>query len=291
MAVFGEPALKENTKVQLDVNGHKFFLRGNRIRKKGWMEYYAPYIRFKVVNFPPVEEGDRFCLRWIKCEEKFTCPPCRYNPSSLLNKMEKLGIGTKTTRADIIQNLYNRGYVRDERIVVTELGFIIIDILETFAPAVTSIKLTQELEDKMNQVKNNLINRENVITDVIEKLRQLLLNFKENEKTIGRVLSKATKKGQVKKQIVGKCPNCNTGDLIIISSRKTGKRFIGCTNYFKRICSTSFPLPQKGAIKPAKSKCKACGWPQVLVWIGHRKPWKLCFNPNCSFKKKMKRKN
>jgi DNA topoisomerase-1 len=290
MAVFGEEALKESLKVRLDVNGHSFFLRGRRILKEGWMEYYKPYVRVEEVLLPRIEEGDKVRLRRVIREDKFTCPESRYNPGSLLKKMEELGIGTKATRADIIQTLYNRGYVRDERIVVTELGFDVIDVLGKYAPTVTSAQLTQELEGKMEQIQNNKMKLETVLAEVVEQLKPQLEQFKENEEPIGEALTKAIRRAQTEERIVGKCPNCGTGNLTIIYSRTTRKRFIGCSNYFKGVCRTSFPLPQRGTVKPAGNNCKACGWPQVLVWFRGRKPWNLCFNPDCSLKAARRRR-
>ena len=291
MAVFGEEALKESLKVRLEVNNNTFFLRGRRILKEGWMEFYKPYVRAEEVLLPPIKEGDKVRLRQVIREDKFTCPQSRYNPSSLLKKMEELGIGTKATRADIIQTLYNRGYVKDERIVVTELGFDVIEILGKYAPMVTSTKLTQELEGKMEQIQNNRMKREKVLAEVVEQLKPQLEQFKENEEPIGEALTKATKRAKTQERIVGKCPNCGTGKLMIIYSRKTRKRFIGCTNYFKGLCKTSFPLPQRGTVKPTGNNCKACGWPQVLVWIRGRRPWRLCFNPDCALKEKRRKKS
>jgi len=282
LAVFGEDALKEILKVRLDVNGHSFFLRGRRILKQGWMEYYMPYVRAEEVLLPQIEESDAVRLRRVTREDKFTCPPPRYNPSSLLKRMEELGIGTKATRADIIQTIYNRGYVRDERIVVTELGFDVIDVLNKYAPIVTSAQLTRELEDKMEQIRNNKMKRKTVLDEVIEQLKPQLEHFKENEETIGEALTHAIQRAQAQERIVGKCPNCGTGNLTIIYSRKTGKRFLGCSNYFKGVCSTSFSLPQRGIITPTGNSCKACGWPQILVRLKGRRPWNLCFNPDCS---------
>jgi DNA topoisomerase-1 len=272
------------------VNNHGFYLKGRRILKEGWMQYYTPYIRAKEVLLPSIKEGDSVRFKSINKEDQFTCPPPRYNQSSFLKKMEQLEIGTKATRADIIETLYNREYVKDERIKVTELGFEIIDILGRYAPDVTSARLTQELDKKMEQIQNNTMKRENVIADVIEQLKPQLEKLKQNQEAIGEALSKAIKKVTEKERLVGKCPTCKTGDLAIIYSRKTKKRFIGCTNYFKGLCSTSFPLPQRGTVKPTRSRCKLCGWPQVLVWLKSRKPWNLCFNPDCSSKAKLRKK-
>ncbi|PVX25987.1 MAG: DNA topoisomerase I [Candidatus Bathyarchaeum sp.] len=290
MAVFGDDALKESIKVRLELNNHGFFVRGRRILKQGWMEYYKPYVRAEDVVLPPIKEGDNVRLLRVIREDKFTCPPPRYNPSSLLKKMEELGIGTKATRADIIQTLYNRGYVKDERILVTELGFDVIDVLGKYAPTVASAKLTRDLEDKMEQIQNSKMKRETVIAQVIEQLKPQLEQFKENEEAIGEALTVAITRAKTQERIVGKCPTCGTGNLTIIYSRTTRKRFIGCTNYFKGICQTSFPLPQRGTIKPTKSRCKACGWPQVLVWLKGKRPWNLCFNLNCSLKRGRRKK-
>jgi DNA topoisomerase-1 len=284
MAVFGENAHKESMKVCLDVSGHTFFLRGRRILEQGWMEFYKPYIRDEEALLPPIKKGDVVHLRRVMREDKFICPPPRYNPSSLLKKMDNLGIGTKATRADIIQTLYNRGYVRDERIMVTDLGFNVIEILGRYAPKVISAKLTKELEGKMEQIQNNREKRDNVLVEVVEQLKPQLEQFKENEEFIGETLSEAVKSAKMQEYFVGKCPNCGTGNLAIIYSRKTRKRFIGCTNYFKDLCKTSFALPQHGTVKPLGYNCKSCGWPQVLVWTRGSRPYSLCFNPNCSRK-------
>jgi DNA topoisomerase-1 len=142
----------------------------------------------------------------------------------------------------------------------------------------------------MEQIQNSTMKRETVLAEVVEQLKPQLECFKAHEEAIGEALSKATKKAEAQERVVGKCPNCGTGSLTIIYSRKTKKRFIGCTNYFKGLCTTSFPLPQRGTVKPAKSRCTSCGWPKVLVWLKGRRPWNLCFNPNCPTKAKRRKK-
>jgi ssDNA-binding Zn-finger/Zn-ribbon topoisomerase 1 len=79
--------------------------------------------------------------------------------------------------------------------------------------------------------------------------------------------------------VLGDCPMCKQGKMIVIRSHKSGKRFVGCTNYGKG-CRASAPLPQKGAIKTASKPCGSCGWPVVYVRLG-RYPWRLCVNNRC----------
>ncbi len=290
MAVFGEDAIKESMKVGLKVNNHGFTARARSLVKEGWINYYKPYVRMLEHQLPPIKKGNKIGVRRVIVENKFTCPPPRFNPCSLLKKMEQLQIGTKATRANVIQTLYNRKYVKDEKIAVTELGFNVAMVLDKYAPLVSSVELTRIIEEKMEQIQQGKINKETVIKEVTKQLTSQLTEFKINEQKIGEILSQASKKTQIHQRVVGKCPVCGTGDLIIVYSRKTKKRFIGCTNYFKGNCKTSFPLPQKGKIISTKSKCKACGYPQVLVKFKDKKPWSLCFNLNCSLKTKKRDK-
>ncbi|HEY4675459.1 MAG TPA: DNA topoisomerase I [Candidatus Bathyarchaeia archaeon] len=289
MAAFDESAIKQSIIICINVNGHHFYLNGRQTLKEGWLRFYEPYVRSEAA-LPPLQEGQTINVRKVMVEDKFTQPPSRYNPSSILKKMEKNEIGTKATRADIIQTLYDRKYVRDERIVVTDLGFEILEVLEKYCPTVVSIKMTKELEEKMNKIQANSEKRENVLTDAVEILKPVMEQLKEKEETIGEQLSNAVIKAKLDERVIGTCPVCKTGKLTTLYSRRTGKRFVGCTNYFKGLCKTSFPLPQRGTVKPLGRSCRRCGWPTVYVRIKGKRPWTLCFNPECPSKEERKKR-
>ncbi|MEM2766904.1 MAG: DNA topoisomerase I [Candidatus Bathyarchaeia archaeon] len=286
MAVFGEPALRQTVKVQININGHRFYLRGRQTLKEGWLRFYEPYVRADEVLLPPIGEKQKLRVKGIVLEEKFTKPPPRYNPGSLLKEMEEAGIGTKATRADIIQTLYDRKYVRDERMVVTDLGFEVLEVLQKHCRTITSVDLTRNLEERMDKIQARMEKRENVLLDAVEILKPVMEELKKNEKVIGEQLSQAIKRARFEERNVGACPICGTGRLTILYSRKTGKRFIGCTNFFKGQCNASFPLPQKGSVKPLGKNCRECGWPTVQVRVKGRRPWTLCFNPTCPLKER-----
>ena len=290
MAVFEEPAVKQSVKVHINVNGHRFYLRGKQTLKEGWLHFYGPYARSEEVTLPKIDEGQTVTVKRMIVEDKFTKPPPRYNPGSLLRKMEETGIGTKATRADIIQTLYNRRYIRDERMVVTDLGFQVLEVLERYCPDVVSIKLTRELEERMDKIQANSEKRESILVDAVEILKPVIEELKEKEKLIGEQLSLAIKRARLEERIVGTCPVCGTGKLMILYSRKTGKRFIGCTNYFKGLCNASFPLPQRGTVRPLGRNCRGCGWPLVQVRIKGKRPWTLCFNSECPLKEERRKR-
>jgi DNA topoisomerase-1 len=170
--------------------------------------------------------------------------------------------------------------------VVTDLGLEVVDVLNEFCPAVVSLELTRKLEERMGAIQQGSETRENVLRDTIDILKPVAEQLKENERLIGERLSQALMKSRLEERVVGACPVCKSGQLVILRSKTSGKRFIGCTNYFEGTCKTSFPLPQKGIVKPTGNACKSCGYPMVLVWIGSKRPWNLCVNPLCPTKKK-----
>jgi DNA topoisomerase-1 len=285
MAVFGEPAIRQSVKVTVGINGNPFYLTGIRTLSEGWLRFYKPYVQLKDVSLPPLTEGQKIGVKRVVLKDNFTKPPPRYNPRSLLLKMEKEEIGTKATRAATIQTLYDRKYLHGtDSLVVSDLGFEVIEVLAKYCPTVVSPELTRKLEEKMNEIQQGTETKENVLQNAIEILKPVTSELKENEAAIGAQLSQALKKSRLEEKIVGACPKCPDGKLVILRSKKTGKRFVGCTNYFEGKCNAAFPLPQNGTVKPLGIVCKSCGWTTLRVWLKGKRPWKLCLNPNCSSK-------
>jgi DNA topoisomerase-1 len=286
MAAFGGPATMESMKVRININGHIFFLKGIHTMMEGWRRFYQPYVRSKELLLPSLQEGQQIKIERIILEAKFTKPPSRYNPGSLLKKMEAEEIGTKATRAEIMQTLQERKYIQGKTMVVTELGFEVSDVLEKHCPVVASVKFTRELEEKMSKIQEKVETKENVLHKAIATLKPVLEKLKEDEEEIGEQLGKALQEARMRERIIGPCPVCKTGQLIVVHSAKTGKRFIGCTNYFKNLCKTSSSLPQKGFLKSGGKTCSTCGWPTIKVMFVARRPWVFCPNPNCESKKR-----
>jgi len=77
------------------------------------------------------------------------------------------------------------------------------------------------------------------------------------------------------------CPECHMGKLVVIRSRKTKKRFIGCSNYYNG-CRASSPLIQRGMICATKIPCSFCAWPIVLFRYSRKQKWtRQCVNIKC----------
>ena len=84
---------------------------------------------------------------------------------------------------------------------------------------------------------------------------------------------------------LAQCPKCNIGQLMIIKSPTTKKRFIGCSNY-NNGCDASSPLLQKAKIRRTKKLCELCSWPLILYRYSRKQEWtKQCANIRCKSRK------
>ncbi len=94
----------------LDVNGEPFVAKGDVLVKPGFRAIY-PYGLKKDEQLPALAEGETIAFNGATCTKKQTEPPARYSQGKLIQEMEKLGLGTKSTRHSIIERLYAVKYI------------------------------------------------------------------------------------------------------------------------------------------------------------------------------------
>ena len=81
------------------------------------------------------------------------------------------------------------------------------------------------------------------------------------------------------------CPECKIGELMVIRSRTTRKRFMGCSNFYGG-CKASSPLLQKAKLRATKLPCIVCKWPMIIFRYSRKQKWtKQCGNFNCESRK------
>jgi len=269
ISVFFEPAKFETMSTTLDIEGEKFRFRRRRVTHKGWMEHY-PYRNIDNEEFPDIKEGDILKVLKLLADEKETKPPARYNQASLIKELEKRELGTKATRADIIDKLYDRKYITgDKQIEVNQLGANMIDTLSTYCNDLTSEELTRSFENKLEGIDNNTSTRHEIIEEGQKEVKLILGDITKNSKEIGTKLYESYQESN----IVGTCPNCG-GNLVKRYSPKTKASFVGCSNYPD--CTTVYSIP-KGT-NFLKKKCEKCGLP--IISFGKPRQ-RACLDPNC----------
>ncbi|MEM4389725.1 MAG: DNA topoisomerase I [Candidatus Micrarchaeia archaeon] len=282
LACFAEPAVRESQRIIARLGSERFVATGARTVVEGWFAFYAPYARQEEASLPAFREGEAVEAAGVSLQEKTTQPPKRYTPASIIEVLEKKNLGTKATRAGIIETLYARGYTEEKNIRVTPFGLAVVDALAKNCPEILDEKLTRSLEEKMNAIQEGKLAKEEVIAEGKALLQHILAEFKAREADIGRQLLAALKQTEEQQSLLGPCPACKTGSLRVMRAR-TGKAFAGCSGYPD--CKNAYPLPQGARIKPLGRTCEYCGTPLIRVLRKGRRPFEMCLSPTCQSKR------
>jgi len=277
LSTFAEPAKRETITCEIDVNKEIFIAKGTRTTEEGWHKFYEPYTNFKDEEIPKLKEKQVLKKPKINKLDKETQPPKRYTQASLIKELEKKNLGTKATRAQIIDALYQRHYVVERAIEATKLGIEIIGTLGKYCPEILDEDLTRYFEEELERIRESKKKEKEVLEEAKKTLTNILEHFRKNEEKIGKELLGATRETQREINTVGTCPECKKGTLIIRMGR-FGK-FIACDKYPK--CKTTFSVPSNALVKPIKDLCPECKHYMLMVIRKGKRPWKYCISKTC----------
>ncbi|MBC8249267.1 MAG: type I DNA topoisomerase, partial [Anaerolineales bacterium] len=230
---------------------------------------------------PPLSTGELLDLLRLLPEQHFTKPPPRYSEATLVKTLEEYGIGRPSTYAPIISIIQTRGYVEreDKRLIPTELGFIVNDILVKHFPDIINVDFTARMEEDLDLIASGEREWVPVLQEfygpfekAVKQAERTMENVDLGPQYTGEMCEKCghpmivkfgrhgkfiacsnfpecrnTKSYQIKTGVA--CPECG-GDLVEKRSRK-GRIFYGCSSYPEcEFATWNQPLPQP---------CPSCG--------------------------------
>jgi DNA topoisomerase I len=320
LATFSPPMVTESTRANIETakgrpdadSGETYFVRGSVVLDPGFAAIYT-YARSADTEIPKLTEGQELDLEGIEIEGKETPPPPRISQGKLIEMMEERGLGTKATRADIIQKLYDRGYVFANPPEPSETGIAMSKAFEHYVPRMATPDMTAEMEAEMDQIAAGEMTKDAVLADSRDMLRSAFDEMGDDVKTEDedakwRKFAREVWAGMDQDRVLGPCKVCEEAGrkqpdgspnmLRIIKARKSGKRFVGCQGWdgdnpdSPDSCDQTFPLPQRvRGLYKIEEVCSVCGRTprlQVVPWRG--RPWKLCLNDECPSMAEMKRR-
>ncbi len=279
LATLSDAAVIEGTKISVDVAGEPFQASGDVLKVPGFRAVY-PFGLKRDEQLPALEQGDAVDVREMQLEAKQTEPPARYSQGRLVQEMEKRGLGTKSTRASIIERLYQVKYFKGQPsgpIEPSQLGMAIIDALHTYAPRITTPDMTSELEEDMTHVAEGRDTQEQVVQHSRALLAGMLDALIEHKDDLGEAISDAV----TADARVGACPKCGK-DLVMKTSAKTRGSFIGCMGWPD--CDVTYPVPSGVRVSPLEGEaavCPECGAPRIKCQPFRQKAYEVCVNPKC----------
>ncbi|HJK71832.1 MAG TPA: DNA topoisomerase I [Methanocorpusculum sp.] len=220
-------------KVNLTADKEPYTITGGRLLVPGWRAVY-PYSKAEETVLPEFSVGERLELVDKNCEEKETQPPARYSQSRLIQRMEELGLGTKSTRHEVISKLIGRKYIEGNPMKPTVVGRAVTESLEKFADTITEPTMTKTLEESMEDIAAGKKTMNAVLTESRTMLSSIFDDLEANKEAIGQDIMDRTRE----EQTVGQCPICGAPLRI----RRVGtSQFIGCSSYPDCTFNTSLP--------------------------------------------------
>ncbi len=228
-----------------------------------------------------LEEGQSQKLRRLIPEQHFTQPPPRFSEASLVRTLEENGIGRPSTYAPILGTLQQRGYVQREnkRLVPTETGALVNDLLIEHFPDVVDVGFTARMEEDLDRVASGELKWVSVVrefynpfSEKVEKAEELIPQMNMEPELVGRLCPVSGHELVIRWGRFGKFISCSNfpecrytepwlekigvccpkdgGEIVERKTRK-GRVFYGCSNYPEcDFTSWKRPLP-----KP----CPVCG--------------------------------
>ncbi|MCK4592902.1 type I DNA topoisomerase [bacterium] len=283
------PALSDKADAKIEVGRALFTARGSILRDPGFLTVYPDVGEAKDVLLPELGEGYDLELLWLDARQRFTQPPPRYKPASLVKELEKRGIGRPSTYVAIISTLQQRDYVRrDENrsFAPTELGRLVTKLLLVGFPEVLKVEFTAELEGKLDGIARG----EKGWRDVLEDFyKTFSVELRRAAKSLPEYRDKSTLLAEPA------CPEC--GAKVNIRIGRAGA-FVGCSKYPECDFTADFErnghgrvvlLDRKEEAPETGESCEKCGRP-MTVKKGRYGPFLACTGyPECDFTSNFRR--
>ena len=208
------------TSITLDNNGYIFKATGSTLIFDGYLKVYSSYEKNEDVILPDFSnyKSDVVIAKEITKEQHFTKPPARYSEASLIDEMEKLGIGRPSTYAPTMETLKARAYVNleNKKFIPTEVGIETTDKLQEFFSNIINVEYTANMEQELDKIAMDK-------SDNIQVLKDFYNVF---EPTVEDAFKNMEKKEPVKTGEM--CPECH--NPLVIRKGRYGE-FIACSNY------------------------------------------------------------
>ncbi|NWO12959.1 type I DNA topoisomerase [Virgibacillus sp.] len=259
-------AVMDTMTVHVLNNNVEFRATGSKIKVKGFMKVYVEGRDDKKKDenklLPALSEGMKVKAQEIKPNQHFTQPPPRYTEARLVKTMEELGIGRPSTYAPTLDTIQRRGYVSidNKRFVPTELGTIVLELVEEFFPKIIDVDFTAKMENDLDAIEEGSIEWVKIIDQFYQEFEKRLKKAEQEmekveikdepagidcEKCGHEMVYKMGRYGKflacsnfpecrntkpILKKIGVDCPKCKTGEIVERKSKKR-RTFYGCDQY------------------------------------------------------------
>jgi len=220
LALFSGAYRYDETSVELVINNERFYAKGRVEKEKGWREIYTvsreqDESEEEISLLPSLSRDQELPLRCCQLKSGMTTPPSRYTEASLLSVMEKYGLGTPATRADIIEKLLSTETIerRGHSLYPTGKGK---QLIELVVDELRSPQLTAKWEQQLEDIARGRGDAKQFMSHIRHQAEQWVAQVKrENKQYKPHNLTNS------------RCPQCS--EPLLEVKGKQGKRYV-CSN-------------------------------------------------------------
>lgn len=310
------PAVFDATSVDVQAKEYMFHTTGQMLKFDGFLKVYP--MKFEETDLPTLEKEEILDLKELLSEQHFTQPPPRYNEASLIKALEGYGIGRPSTYAPILSTIQDRNYVEKDdqrRLLPTEIGIAVNDLLVEHFPKIVDVDFTAAMEEDLDKIAEGKKEWQPMMKEFYGPFAE---NLEKKEKEVEKKTIAAEETDQ-------KCPEC--GKNLLIRLGRYGK-FYACSGFPECKYTASLeenkldiPCPkcEKGQLtakrtkrkkifygcnrypecdfalwdKPTGEKCTTCGSLMVEKALrqAQGKPNTKCSNKECETNAKAEKKS
>lgn len=209
LGIFAQPYTVEELRVVVTFDKDEFIFVGKKVLDYGWKNKDAS--EEVALNL----KKDTIVSPNFTVEEKLTTPPSPLTEAGLLAQMEKFGLGTPATRAEIIEKLVKSELMErtGHALRVTPKGKQLLNLVNK---ELVSPKLTAKWEKQLEDIAHGKMKSQKFIGDIKNDTKRLVSEVK-NSKEDYKDFS-LTKK---------RCPECNS--FLKVRKTRDGEIYV-CSN-------------------------------------------------------------
>ena len=161
MASQMQDAKQKRVQAKITVEDAIFSASGMSIEFPGFLRAYVEgsddadaALEDREVHLPKLTKNDKLACKKLDANEHETKPPARYTEASLVQFMEKEGIGRPSTYAPTIATIQERGYIRKDgnALVPTFTAMVLSKMLSKYLPEYVDTAFTSDMENSLDQV-------------------------------------------------------------------------------------------------------------------------------------------
>ncbi|WCF07605.1 DNA topoisomerase III [Paenibacillus thiaminolyticus] len=192
LALFLPPVRYEQVAVTIGMGGEQLHAKGKTVIDNGWKKAYendweladdeddADEAGRAEQRLPSLAQGQRMQAKRVFTRRGRTKPPARYTEATLLTQMEKYGLGTPATRADIIEKLVSSDTIERQgsSLQPTGKGSQLINLV---SEQLRSPELTAQWERELEQIARGSAQTSAFMADIRKMTEQLVSEVKRSQ--------------------------------------------------------------------------------------------------------------